>query len=89
MFDILKSFLPRAVQDLITAGVSCLAVHGYVTADQTQSLIGSLFFIVMLIANYFIAQARKENAAAAGANTVGGALTPSQATAIAKTGKPQ
>lgn len=66
MLDFLKSFLPRAVQDIVTAGVGYLAAHGYVTADQTQSLIGSVFFIVMLIVNRLIANQRKTDAAIAG-----------------------
>lgn len=63
---ILKNFLPRLVQDGVTAGVGILAAHGYVTADQTQSLVGSLFFIAMLVANRLIGDAQRNSAAIAG-----------------------
>lgn len=72
---LIKSFAPRVVQDLITSLVALLAAHGYITADQTQSTIGSLFFLAMLIVNYFIGQKRKADAAVAGAASTGAVLT--------------
>lgn len=64
--DFLTSFLPRAVQDLLTTLAGILVAHGYVTADQSQSFIGATFFLVMLVINYFIAKYRKNKAAVAG-----------------------
>lgn len=70
MLNFIKSFLPHAVQDIVTALVTFLAAHGYITADQTQATIGSLFFLVMVVANYFVAQSRKAKAAQAGGMAV-------------------
>jgi len=88
MLDLLKSFLPRIVQDILTSAAALLVAHGYIASSDVQGFVGSTFFLAMLIVNYVIDQSGKANAAAAGANTIGGALSPSQATAIAKTGKP-
>lgn len=87
MFDLIKSMLPRMVQDIITSAVTLLAAHGYITADQTQATIGSLFFLAMLVINWMIAQHRKTNAVVAGANATGSQITRADASAIAK-GKP-
>lgn len=81
---LIKSFAPRVVQDLITSLVALLAAHGYITADQTQSTIGSLFFLGMLVVNYFIAQHRKANAAQTGAAITGSYLPRAEALNIAK-----
>jgi hypothetical protein len=89
MVDLLKSLLPRIVQDVITSAAAILATHGYLAADQQQGFIGSAFFLIMLAVNYFLSQNRKANAAIVGANTVGAPMTYSTASAIAKTGKPQ
>lgn len=85
MFDtLIKSFAPRALQDLITSAVTLLAAHGYITHDQEQSTIGSLFFLGMLAVNYFIAQHRKTNAVQAGASAVGAFIPRADAANIAK-----
>lgn len=84
MGDLLKSFLPRVVQDILTSAAAILASHGVIAADQEQQFIGATFFLAMLIINYFVAMSRKANAAQAGAAAVGGILPPSTATAIAK-----
>lgn len=85
MFDtLIKNFLPRIAQDLITSLVALLAAHGYITADQTQSTVGSLFFLAMLGMNYALHTNRKANAAEAGANAAGGAIDRPTAIAIAK-----
>lgn len=87
MFDILKAFAPRAVQDIITAIAGVLVSHGVVTADQEQSFIGAAFFLAMLVVNYLIANKRKADAAQIGALTTGNYLTRSDALSIAKKGK--
>lgn len=69
----IKTLAPRLVQDLVTALAGYLAAHGYITADQTQSLIGAAFFIVMLIVNRIIGDNRKEKAAQAGGLAVAAA----------------
>jgi hypothetical protein len=85
MFEtLIKNFLPRALQDVITTAVSLLAAHGYITQNDVQSTIGSLFFLGMLVVNYFIAQNRKSTAAVAGAAATGSYLAPADASAIAK-----
>lgn len=84
MWDILKTFAPRAVQDLITAAAGIMVAHGYISASQEEGFIGSAFFLAMLVVNYFIAQNRRANAAIAGANAAGATITPATATAIAK-----
>ena len=85
MLDILKSFAPRAVQDLITTAAALLAAHGYITPGaQEQRFIGASFFLVMLIVNYIIGQNRKADAAHAGANAVGASISTAEASAIAK-----
>jgi hypothetical protein len=85
MFDtLIKSFAPRAIQDLITSIAGILVAHGFMTADQTQGFIGSAFFLAMLIVNYFIAQHRKANAAQVGAAVAGADLPRSTALNIAK-----
>lgn len=85
MFEtIIKNFLPRVVQDLLTSAAALLVAHGYITSSQEQGFIGSGFFLVMLVANYMIGQNRKVNAASAGASAVGGSLSPQVATLIAK-----
>jgi hypothetical protein len=81
---LLKNFLPRIVQDILTSGAAVLVAHGYITTDQQQGLIGSAFFIAMLIINYVISQNRKANAAHAGANAVGASISAEQAATIAK-----
>jgi hypothetical protein len=86
MLDIVRAFLPRAVQDLIVAFVGTLAAHGYITADQTQSTVGSLFFLAMLVANYFLSQHSKANAAQIGAEVTGTYLPRADAISIAKKG---
>lgn len=81
---ILKNFLPRIVQDLVTSAVAILAAHGYITQSQEQATIGSAFFLAMLVINYVLHTNRKADAAAAGAVAVGGAISSETALAIAK-----
>lgn len=67
---LLKNVIPRFLQDAITAGVGYLTVHGYVTADQTQSLIGSLFFIALLIVNRLMGDSKLRKAEITGGMAV-------------------
>ena len=81
---LLKNFLPRIVQDLVTSAAAILAAHGYIAASQEQAFIGSAFFLVMLAINYMLHTNRKADAATAGANAAGGAISSETALAIAK-----
>ena len=84
MGDLLKSLLPRVIQDLLTSGAAVLVAHGYLMASQSEAFVGSAFFLIMLVVNYSISQGRKADAATSGAAAVGGILAPSTAKAIAK-----
>jgi len=75
MWDyLIKSAIPRVVQDAVTAFAAYLATHGYITGDQTTGFIGSAFFLVMLLVNLIINQIRKHNAAIAGGAAVASAV---------------
>lgn len=84
MWDMLKGFVPRAVQDLITSAAALLVAHGYITSSQEQGFIGSAFFLVMLAVNYFIAQSRKTAAVKDGAMYAGQVISNAEASAIVK-----
>ena len=67
MWDyLLKSAIPRVVQDTVTALAGYLAAHGIISGDQTTGFVGSAFFLAMIVVNLMVNQIRKHNAAVAG-----------------------
>lgn len=88
MLDMLKTFLPRAVQDILTGLASVLFAHGFLPdAASEEKFIGSTFFLSMLVINYFITQSRKGKAAIAGAASTGILLTPDVVSTAIAAGK--
>lgn len=56
----LKSIVQSLVQDAATAAAGYFSAHGFITADQTQGLIGSVVFLAMLIFNAVMQHKQKD-----------------------------
>lgn len=54
MFNsLVKSVSQSVVQDVATSAAAYFAAHGWITADQTQGFVGSVFFLGMLAVNAY------------------------------------